>query len=312
MGKIDTRTHEYLKDNTRFADIVNYYIYDGKQIIDPSKLQELDPVEITFPHKKGRSSEIIQKSRDLLKKACVMQDEKATYLIIGIENQAEVQYAMPVKNLLYDAEQYSKQVSATSKRHKAEKDKKRISSGEFLSGFYKDDKLIPVITIVVYWSPDKWNGPLTLHDMFGENDPDVMRFIPNYRINLIEPYDLDDEDFNKLKTDLAKVLKYIKYSNQKESLQMIVHNDMFYEEVDRETVELLNDVAGAGIKIEESEDHINMNKAMEDIKKESEDNKAIEIAKALLTRGKDTIEDISEITKLPIEVIQGLAEPSVQ
>ena len=269
MSKIDARTHEYLKDNSRFADIVNYYVYDGEQIVNPSKLKELDPSEITFPHKKGRSSGIIQKSRDLLKNACVMQDEKVTYMIIGIENQAKVQYAMPVKNLLYDAEQYSKQVSATAKKHKKEERNNNISSGEFLSGFYKDDKLIPVITIVVFWSADKWDGPLTLHDMFEEDDPDIMKFIPDYKINLIEPYNIKDEDFEKLKTDLAGVLKYIKYSNEKESLQKILHSDMFYEEVDRETAELLNDVVGEYIKIEEGERKINMSNAFEDIKKET-------------------------------------------
>ena len=38
MGKIDVRTHEYLSDNKRFADTVNYCIYDGKQIIKPNVL----------------------------------------------------------------------------------------------------------------------------------------------------------------------------------------------------------------------------------------------------------------------------------
>ena len=51
-----------------------------------------------------------------MKIACAMSDDKAAYLIIGMENQAEVQYAMPVKDMLYDAEQYAKQRLEDGKR----------------------------------------------------------------------------------------------------------------------------------------------------------------------------------------------------
>ena len=53
MGKIDARTQEYLSDNKRFADIVNYYIYDGEQIIKPDDLHEMDTNEIAFPYGEG-------------------------------------------------------------------------------------------------------------------------------------------------------------------------------------------------------------------------------------------------------------------
>ena len=42
MGKIDARTHEYLSDNVKFADIINYFIYNGEQIISPNQLHEMD------------------------------------------------------------------------------------------------------------------------------------------------------------------------------------------------------------------------------------------------------------------------------
>ena len=49
MGKIDTVTKDYMKKNTVFADACNYFIYGGRQIIDPDKLQELDTTEIAVP-----------------------------------------------------------------------------------------------------------------------------------------------------------------------------------------------------------------------------------------------------------------------
>lgn len=45
----------------------------------------------------------MQKYRDVLKSAVFMENGKAAYLLLGIENQTSVHYAAPVKNLLYDA-----------------------------------------------------------------------------------------------------------------------------------------------------------------------------------------------------------------
>ena len=61
--------------------------------------------------KKTRDSNLAQKHRDLLKFAAMMQDSHANYVILGAENQMEVHYAMPVRNMVYDALQYDKQVA---------------------------------------------------------------------------------------------------------------------------------------------------------------------------------------------------------
>lgn len=50
--------------------------------------------------------------RDVLKLLNInhMTDEKAVYMVIGIENQSDINYGMPVRNMFYDALQYSMQV----------------------------------------------------------------------------------------------------------------------------------------------------------------------------------------------------------
>ncbi len=53
LGKIDTVTKDYMKKNTVFADACNYFIYGGRQIIDPEKLQELDTTEVAVPFGNG-------------------------------------------------------------------------------------------------------------------------------------------------------------------------------------------------------------------------------------------------------------------
>ena len=35
MGAADTKTNEYMSDNNRFADVFNFFLYDGEQVINP-------------------------------------------------------------------------------------------------------------------------------------------------------------------------------------------------------------------------------------------------------------------------------------
>lgn len=121
-------------------------------------------------------SKPVQKYRDLLKSAAIMEDGEAAYVLLGIENQTEVHYAMPVRNMLYDAMQYNQQVADTAAKHKEEKSrrdkqKQKISNAEFLSGFHKDDKLIPVITLVLFFNAGEWDGPRSLFDMLDMSNP---------------------------------------------------------------------------------------------------------------------------------------------
>ena len=52
MGKIDQLTNEYMSDKARFADVFNYFVYDGRQVLIPEYLHELSTVEQVFPYGK--------------------------------------------------------------------------------------------------------------------------------------------------------------------------------------------------------------------------------------------------------------------
>ena len=60
----------------------------------------------------------VQKYRDILKTAVIMQEVETYYLLLGIENQTDIHYAMPVRNMIYDALQYGRQVTDTAARHR--------------------------------------------------------------------------------------------------------------------------------------------------------------------------------------------------
>ena len=103
---------------------------------------------------------------------------------------------MPVRNIIYDALQYGKQVSDIAAKHKNQGDRSGHNRGEYLSGFYKEDRIRPVITLVVHFGANEWDGPLSLHEMMDLKDERLLEFVQDYRIFLIDPYKLDTEDLN--------------------------------------------------------------------------------------------------------------------
>ena len=275
MGNKDNVTKAYMKNDAVFADAFNFYIYNGEQIIKPEDLQELDTAESLIIYgsaddadsdsnnnqDKIQSSISEQKFRDILKSAVIRRHGNAVCVVLGIENQSEIHYAMPVRNFVYDAMQYAGQIRKISSSHKA--DRHNMNHAEFLSGFRKEDKLTPVVTLVVYYGSEKWDGPKSLHDMMEHKDSRFMEYVQDYHINLIEPASLEPGELDKFSTSLKKVLGYIKYSNNKQDLMsFITNNDMT---VDVEAARVINAVTKTHIDIPKEAKEVDMCKAIEEL-----------------------------------------------
>lgn len=274
MGKIDTVTKKYLSKNTIFADAFNFYVYNGEQVIKAEELKEMDTTEIILPYGENLS-EPVQKFRDVLKYWNCKKDEEAIYMILGIEEQSKIHYAMPVKNCLYDALNYARQVERAKKSYK--KNKTAMSAEEFLSGFRKTDKLVPVITLVVYFGAEEWDAPCSLHEMFSIKNEKLLTFVSDYKINLISPSEISDLEFEKFKTGLGSAMQFIKHQKDKNLSWMKDYKR--FEKVDFETVNLINVVTGSKIKVEKTEEEVNMCYAFENSMREAKE-LGIEIGKA--------------------------------
>ena len=206
----------------------------------------------------------MQKLRDIFKNASIKYTGKSYVVLIGVENQSDIHYSIPVKNMFYDVMAYGNQVKETAKKHRKEKD--TATSDEFLSGFTKEDKLIPVITITVYLGTKEWDGPRKLSDMFGDVDEELLPFIPDYRINLLAPREITD--FTGYRTSIRQLFEVLQNAYDKEKMQEVLQNDEKFSKVDRETVEAINLFAGTDIDIDEKEEVIDMCKAWEEQKNE--------------------------------------------
>lgn len=304
MGVADTVTKEYMRDNEVFADAFNYLIYGGEQVVKPELLQELDTTAIAIPfgtdEKDKPTEDVIQKYRDVLKSSVVMQGSKVSYILLGVENQTDVHYAMPVRNIIYDAIQYGKQVADIAARHKNRGDSRGHNKGEYLSGFYKEDRIHPVITLVIHFGANEWDGPLSLRDMMDFEDERVLEFVQDYRIFLIDPYKLTTEDLNKFSTSLGKVLGYIKYSKNKDELSDFLASGQNMT-MENDAARVIRDITNTPIFVPEGKGEIDVCKAVQDMIYEREELAEIRTLVKQIQKGRLTIEQAAEDSNMTVE-----------
>ena len=233
MSLQDTVTKQYISEPEVFADAFNYLIYGGRQVIRPEQLTDLDATQFAIPYGEDENGKLesAQKYRDVLKTLAVKADDQRTYLVLGIENQTNVHYAMPVRNMLYDAMQYEKQVRQLAAAHRKKHD--TATAEEYLSGMSRADKITPVITLVINFGSKRWDGPLSLYEMMSEQPEEMKPFVQDYRIFLIDPMAMTDTDLKHLNSTLREVLSYIKYQHDQEQMQRLLQEDNRFSELER-------------------------------------------------------------------------------
>ena len=122
MGKPDILTKEYMKQPSVFADVFNQFLYHGRQVIASGNLVELDTTEISVPYGADSASVPEQRYRDVSKMLVSMTDGTVAYCILAVENETKVNYAMPIKNGLYDFLQLAHQVTNAAVSHRKAKE----------------------------------------------------------------------------------------------------------------------------------------------------------------------------------------------
>ncbi len=278
MGKADHLMKVFFSNPYVFADVFNFWLHDGAEKIQPENLREASGSLISMREQvTDAESELIadklpnvetsEQSRDVLMNLICMEDGETVYALLGIEGQTYVDYGMAARALVYDALQINKQLRTIQDEHKS-KGEKGSTTGEFLWRFFKTDRLVPVITVVVYLGAEEWDGPRTLHDMFETKDQTLLSESVDYRLKLIEPRCISDEDIGKFRSNMREVMLYMKASGDKEELLKLAKEKKL-REIDRVTAYLINEVSQSKLKIEKGKEQIDMCKAIEGIREDA-------------------------------------------
>ena len=263
MGKADSVTKEYLADNEIFSNMMNAGFFDCEDIVDPEALKPAPtviPVPDTIVAKYG------EKIRDLLKNAVVKTDGKQFYVLFGMESLSYIHYAMPLRSALYEYESYFQQLSEYI-AHRRRILKGTSGYGHYLSELTKGFQVMPVFTLAVYLGDRPWDGPC---DLFSMLDQDFLRqfgkYIDNYRLHLITPYDLTDKQIEYLNNDNRNVLLFTGKQNSKAEMRKLIE-EIGSQNISIRARKVINAVTNAGLP--EYEEDMTMCRAIDEIKQEA-------------------------------------------
>lgn len=229
----DSAVKRFLENPAHFCDLFNGSLFGGKQVLKAGSLESL-PGEaiVSFADKDGRKV-TVKRYRDAVRKAC----GNALYAIFAVEGQDKAHYAMPVREMLYDAMSYTSQVEQATVRHRENGDYQ--NSAQFLSGFFPEDRLVPVVTLCLYYGTTPWDGPMELLDMMDipEEFEDMRPYLSNYRLNLIQPENAEPDNF---RTDWKLIFSLLKMAGDGTGMkEYIQENSEVFRHIPPDTYDML-------------------------------------------------------------------------
>lgn len=198
--KPDIILKNYWSSNEQFADFFNAVLFDGEQVIKPDELEDVDTEESTISEHR-EYAESIKASRDTIKVQKKSSAYGVQFVMLGMEGQEHIHYAMPMRVMGYDYGTYKKQYDSNAKKYKSADG---LEEDEYLSRMKKTDQFVPVITVVVYYGEKAWDGAVSLHGML--NIPEEMkRYVNDYKMLLVEArqnnlklHNMENRDFFNL------------------------------------------------------------------------------------------------------------------
>lgn len=301
MTKKDHLTKTYIGQDEIFADAVNYAVYNGEKIILPEVLEDGSTVATSFIYKGDDFRLTFERTRDVRKVIRKNPKDQTCYMVFGAENQSQLHYAMPVKAMTYDVLEYICQIENRKKTFEAISEAKKAGeepleappdNAEFLSSWKSDDKLVPVVTIVINFGEKRWDAPVTLHEMFDKTKRKFQRnkiireMIPDYKFILIDPHQMSEDDFERMNTNLGNVLRIINYAGDKDKLIKFAESGAKFNQLE---TQLINKFTGVDMEVPEENEVKKMSEGFRQIIAESEakgENKLSALIRALEEAGR--------------------------
>lgn len=258
--KTDTVLKDFWRDNARFADLFNAALFQGRPVIHPEELEESD-TDISSILELNGHMETVQKILDVVKKSVQGVD----FVILGLENQQRIHFGMPLRIMLGDAFGYLKEYQEVAKKNKAQG--YWDGPDEFLSGFRREDRLHPMVTICLYYGEREWDGPHSLLDML--KVPEELRPVVNdYKMNLIQVRESEDLPFHNADVQTVFEISRNIYKRDYKKIEEVYQDKEFPSELGvvigaiTDSQELVNQA------LERKGGRMNMCTALEELKKE--------------------------------------------
>ena len=222
MGVKDQGLQEYLRDNERFADLVNGTLFAGKQIIKASYLKEVQRKKRVScqlqtigsnTHKIKSSDEngvkfiYLERERDFLR----LHDKPGCRVLLACEAESRANYEMPVRCFTYDGVEYTDQLKSRKRNMKRGKHRKRRP-------------LVPVFHLVLYLGEERWQSKKKLQEMMEipEEVGEFSSLLPEYDICMADIHEQNPQLFH---TEWRDIFSLMSHSRKKEELKKYIEDN---------------------------------------------------------------------------------------
>ena len=239
----DRASKLYFSDPERAREIVRLALKRMGVNAELTDLTIEDPV-VSFMDTKIS----IEKLLDKLYKITLSNDESSTFCLMGLENQSKFDAHMLIRAGITSLLIYDWKLSLK-------------------------EELKPVFIVVLNMSEGEWKGPTRLEDYFSKEDLELLGpLMVNVRMLVIDPYTMEEDEFDSLKTDLELILKIIKYKSDKNAFCSYISSEERFKKLDEMTAKLVAELINVDMDGEDD----NVCKAIEDLINDSKEEGRIE------------------------------------
>ncbi|MBS6397338.1 MAG: Rpn family recombination-promoting nuclease/putative transposase, partial [Clostridiales bacterium] len=114
-------------------------------------------------------------------------------------------------------------VNPIRQRHQMKKD---IKGAEYLCGFSRKDRLLPVITLVLYVGETPWDGAVNLREMVDMyRIPEKLRdYVQDYHIHVLDVCHISEERLQDFPPDIRFMFQFMKNQKDKNALKCLLEN----------------------------------------------------------------------------------------
>ena len=261
MGKNDSAAKVLMKRQDVFVDAINLLFRRFGITVDINSLEERDTA-LTIPVNIGDQEGWVDRANDVAFEAVVRRIGKTDCVMLCVENQSEVARDMPLRNMITSGLQWWKYKTQLKE---ANKKAKRLKKGEFISGMLKDDRLPPVVIMVLYLGLKPWTGPSRFQDIVDTNIPEIRPLMADCPTNVVSLVDLTAEELSHLKSPLRILGELLQTHSDKAAMRRIAQEDPMFRDAPAIIYRIFNELTNSKLPIPKKKEHNDMCKALDDL-----------------------------------------------
>ena len=231
MGRFDVCLKRVFSKSRFFADVFNGFYHAGRQVIQSGLLtdQPVQEAYFTTRQEKGKESKVFLKERDILKVAAFKKGMGESFQLLAIEGQSFVDHFMGLRVMAYDLFNYLYQWDEIKDQNQR---LGRLKGDAFLSGTTAEDRLRPISTLVLDFSGTLDGMGTSLHSLMDFPSEDFRKMTPDYRINILSPAKLSDEQIGFYGPDVQALFLAARNANDRGKLEEVFKSNSLFAKVD--------------------------------------------------------------------------------